>query len=97
MAGDSLNPNSPEGKPIKADTVALRPTTKIIQGDWHWHGNRHNLSDPVANQLSTWHNDKGQTRFNMLFGDGHVEYFAFPKEYKFWDFAPAPDPEFRWW
>ncbi|MBI4326828.1 MAG: prepilin-type N-terminal cleavage/methylation domain-containing protein [Chloroflexi bacterium] len=97
VAGDSLTPNSAEGKPIKAAEIAQRPAGKIIQGDWHWHGNRHNLSDPVANKLSAWHNYKGQTRFNMLFGDAHVEFYAFPKEYKSWDFTPAPDVNFKWW
>jgi len=31
------------------------------------------------------------------FGDAHVEFFTFPKEYKSWDFAPAPDVNFKWW
>ncbi len=94
VAGDSGNPSSKEGEPIKAGEVAVRPVNKIIQGDWHWHGNRH--GNP-GDRRSQWHNYKGQTRFNMLFGDSHVEFFAFPKEYKGWDFAPAPDPNFKWW
>ena len=94
VAGDSANPTSPQGKPIKASEVAKSASNKIIQGDWHWHGNRHgNANDP----RSQWHNFKGQTRFNMLFGDAHVEFFVFPKEYKQWDYAPLPDPNFKWW
>ena len=92
VTGDSSNPNSKEGKPIKASEVALRPSNKIIQGDWHWHGNR-NIEDP----RSVWHNYKGKSRFEMLFGDGHVENFVFPKEYQKWDFSPPPDAEFKWW
>jgi len=94
VAGDSLNPSTPAGKPIKASQVAESAANKIIQGDWHWHGNRH--SDP-PDPMSVWHNFKGQTRFNMLFGDSHVEFFQFPKEYRKWDFAPAPEASFKWW
>src|SRR5688572_3812150 len=68
-----------------------------IQGDWPWHGNRHNPALATYSKSSAWHNFRGQTRFNMLFGDGHVESFAFLKDYRSWDFSPAPDPNFRWW
>jgi prepilin-type N-terminal cleavage/methylation domain-containing protein/prepilin-type processing-associated H-X9-DG protein len=53
--------------PIKETEVARKPTTKIIIGDWIWHYNRSvNLPE------GAWHNNKGQRRLNMLFGDGHV-------------------------
>ena len=97
VAGDSLAPNSPQGKPIKTAEVARRASSKIIQGDWHWHGNRHDPALATYSRSSVWHNYRSQTRFNMLFGDGHVEFFAFPKDYRLWDFSPAPDPNFRWW
>ena len=55
------------GTPIKESEVASKPTAKIILGDWIWHYNRDvNLPDGV------WHNNKGQRRLNMLFGDSHV-------------------------
>jgi prepilin-type processing-associated H-X9-DG protein len=97
VAGDSRFPNTPEGKPIKTGEVARRASSKIIQGDWNWHGNRHDPTLPTYSKSSMWHNYRAQTRFNMLFGDGHVEFFAFPKEYRTWDFTLAPDPSFRWW
>jgi prepilin-type N-terminal cleavage/methylation domain-containing protein/prepilin-type processing-associated H-X9-DG protein len=59
---------APGGTPIKESQVALKPVTKILMGDWLWHFNRDtSLPDGV------WHNDKGQRRLNMLFGDSHVE------------------------
>ena len=48
------------------------PTTKMIMGHWTWHANR-KLSYPDTR----WH-DKKNRRFNMLFADGHVEFFKFP-------------------
>ena len=81
-------------KPIHVSEVALSPDNKVIQGDWHWHGNRHSTlqSDP----RSIWHNYNGQMRFNMLFGDGHVEFFHFPDEYRSWG-TRAWDRDFLWW
>lgn len=51
---------------------------KIIQGDFNWHGNR-----PIDNEQVLWHNvaNKGVRQQNMLFGDGHAEFFAFPDVY----------------
>lgn len=48
------------------------PVKKIVIGDWTWHGNR-----PIASQQTRWHHPKNR-QFNMLFADGHVEYFTFP-------------------
>ena len=48
------------------------PVKKIILGDWSWHGNRR-----LSNPDTRWHDQKNR-RFNMLFADGHVEYFMFP-------------------
>jgi len=59
--------------PIKASDIAIRPATKIIQGDWIWENAGYN---PAANP--PWHSYKGQRRFVMLFGDHHVEFFRFP-------------------
>jgi prepilin-type processing-associated H-X9-DG protein len=47
---------------------------------------------------SQWHNYKGQYRFNMLWGDGHTDYFKFPKDAYKWNYGgPSPDPNFTWW
>ena len=77
---------------IKSSEIAKSPTNKIIQGDWNWHPNRTN-KDPKH----LWHNIKGQFRNNILFGDGHVEFFRFPEEAPSWIWSPAPDSEFDWW
>ena len=91
VTGDSKNPTQEFGKPIKASEVAQRPTTKIILGDWPWHANRGSLD-----RKTEWHNYKGKRFENMLFGDGHVEYFHFPKEMDGWISTP-PDINFKWW
>lgn len=51
---------------------------KIILGDFNWHGNR-----PITDQRVLWHQPiKANVRQqNMLFGDGHAEFFTFPKNY----------------
>ncbi len=72
VTSDSGAPSrSPEATPIRGTEIARGPSTKIIQGDWPWHPNR-GVNDPK----SRWHNSRGQWRFNMLFGDGHVEFFS---------------------
>jgi prepilin-type N-terminal cleavage/methylation domain-containing protein len=78
---------------IKSTEVALKPTTKIIQGDWIWHANR-----DVMLPRSQWHNYKGKNRMMMLFGDSHTEYFKFRDTA--WMTAHANDPpnrDFLWW
>ena len=60
------------------------PVKKIILGDWSWHGNR-----KMANPKTRWHDD-GYRRFNMLFSDGHVEYYTFPMAMEGWG-GRAPD------
>ncbi len=91
--GDTLFVGTPEGTPMKTGQVARSPINKIIQGDWEWENNGYNVNDPK----SWWHNDRGQRRQNMLFGDGHVVYFRFPQEIANWIYSPPPDPTFLWW
>src|SRR5882762_11896653 len=57
---------------IKQSEVSLKPSTKIIQGDWIWHANR-----DVTQPRHQWHNYKGKNRMMMLFGDTHTEYYKF--------------------
>jgi prepilin-type N-terminal cleavage/methylation domain-containing protein/prepilin-type processing-associated H-X9-DG protein len=93
VAGDSSAPaGTPEATPIKASEVSKGPVNKIIQGDWMWHPNR-GTTDP----RSVWHNYRGSSRMNMLFGDGHIEFYRFPPDMVNWGFGPAPDPNFQWW
>ncbi len=94
LTGDSKEKNTDAATPIKTSQIARSPVNKIIQGDWPWHANRGNVD-----KRSIWHNYKGRSRFNMLFGDGHVEYYLFPepKIMDPWVFSPPPDPNFKWW
>jgi len=90
VCGPRSNPNLPS---IKASEVALRPSTKIIQGDWIWHANR-----DVLKPRSQWHNYKGKNRMMMLFGDSHAEFFNFLPTGQMEALAgQKPDPDFLWW
>jgi hypothetical protein len=77
--------------PIKLATIGLRPTTKIILGDWPWFGDR-NINAPQ----SAWHNDIGVPEFAMLWGDGHVSYYKFPNNRESYD-GLTPDMNAIWW
>ena len=46
-------------------------TTKIVLMDWPA------SPDRALDSISAWHGVKGKGRFNILFGDGHVENFLF--------------------
>lgn len=83
---------APEGKPAKTSDFAVRPSNKIIQGDWPWHANR-----STADKRTIWHNYKGKRFENMLFADGHVEFYRFPPQMDQWGGGPAPDPAYLWW
>jgi prepilin-type N-terminal cleavage/methylation domain-containing protein/prepilin-type processing-associated H-X9-DG protein len=93
VAGDASAPRgSYEATPVKTSEIALGPSHKVVQGDWPWHANRGNVD-----KKSIWHNYKGRSRFNMLFGDGHVEFYSFPNELANWTFDPKPDRNWKWW
>jgi prepilin-type N-terminal cleavage/methylation domain-containing protein len=90
VTGSSSDPvNYP---PIKMSEVAQASASKIICGDWPWHANR-TITDPRAE----WHNDKGKRFENMLYGDGHTQYYHFPNEMETWFTLPVPDKGFTWW
>ena len=93
VTGDSQAPRGTYGAtPIKSIEVSLRPSTKIIQGDWIWHGNR-----GYTDKKSVWHNYRGKSLVAMLFGDAHVEPYQFPtKDMPGW-VGVAPDMNFKWW
>ena len=69
-------PGTPEGTPIKKTEIARSAVNKLIQGDWPWQATR-DPNDPK----SFWHNNRGQRGWNMMYGDGHVALFRFPKYY----------------
>jgi prepilin-type N-terminal cleavage/methylation domain-containing protein/prepilin-type processing-associated H-X9-DG protein len=92
VAGDPNGPDAYARTPIKTTEIGLGPTHKVVQGDWAWHANRGN-----TDQKSIWHNYKGRSRFNMLFGDGHVEFYLFPDKLKDWTFDPIPNRNWLWW
>jgi prepilin-type N-terminal cleavage/methylation domain-containing protein len=87
------NTGNPIIRSIKISEVSLKPTTKIIQGDWIWHANR-----DVLLPRSQWHNYKGKNRMMMLFGDSHTEFFKFlPTSWMMSHADTKPDREFLWW
>ncbi|MBL9137793.1 MAG: prepilin-type N-terminal cleavage/methylation domain-containing protein [Verrucomicrobiales bacterium] len=83
-----------ENLPMKLSELTLGASHKIMQGDWPWHSNRGN-----TDTKSIWHNYKGKSRFNMLFGDGHMEFYLFPepRQMEAWIFNPAPSRDWKWW
>ena len=58
---------------MKTSEAAVRPSTKILQGDWIWEN-----AGFDASKNPPWHSYRNQRRYLMLFGDAHVEFFAFP-------------------
>jgi prepilin-type N-terminal cleavage/methylation domain-containing protein/prepilin-type processing-associated H-X9-DG protein len=95
VCGDSaFAPTTYQGQPLKTPELAKSASNKILQGDWAWHANRGNTA-----VKSIWHNYKGKSRFNMLFGDGHVEFYQFPppEQMMTWIFDPAPSSNWKWW
>ena len=83
---------TPGSVPIKTSEIARKASTKIIQGDWPWQGSRN-----ITDMRSIWHNDRGKRRFNMLFGDSHVEWYQFPKGLENWQTAPEWKLDYLWW
>jgi prepilin-type N-terminal cleavage/methylation domain-containing protein/prepilin-type processing-associated H-X9-DG protein len=100
VGGDSTaTPGSDWSTPIKGRRVALKPTNKIIGGDWPWFGDR-----DINSPRSAWHNDRGKPWFAMLFGDGHVEFFKFPANREAYDdgqpgnpYGDPNAPSVTWW
>ncbi len=80
--------------PIKSTEVAKSPVNKFIFSDWPWY-----VRDVNSSQ-SAWHNDRGQSVFPFLFGDGHVAVFKFPADFS-QNLATyrnrTPDPAYLWW
>jgi prepilin-type N-terminal cleavage/methylation domain-containing protein len=81
----------PVAKPIKSTEVGRKPSSKLVQADWPWHGNR----DPNDSH-SVWHNGRGKRVEVVLFGDSHVEFYRFPDDLLANAVTPA-DPEYLFW
>jgi prepilin-type N-terminal cleavage/methylation domain-containing protein/prepilin-type processing-associated H-X9-DG protein len=93
-ADSALSEDAGDSVPIKGREVAIHPVNKVIQGDWEWENQSYN---PATSPGAWWHNYKGQRRFNMLFGDGHVVFFTFPNDTTQFETAPPPDPAYLYW
>jgi prepilin-type N-terminal cleavage/methylation domain-containing protein len=90
--------------PMNEGLLSLGPENKIILGDVPWHGNR-----SAADGKSSWHSYKGQRRHNIGWGDGHTEFWRFPKEMEdrslWWTYVDdndkthplRPRHDFDWW
>ncbi len=100
VTGDSGSADA-RTRPITTAVISRRPVNKIILGENPFHGNR--LSSDAK---SVWHNFKGKRGYNMLFGDGHAEFYKFSKEMDnpaiaVFTYSPSdfsyPDPNFTWW
>ncbi len=76
---------------IKMSEVGLKPSTKIILGDWPWQGNR-----DISATESTWHNVRGKRAEAMLFGDGHSEFYKFPDDLSA-NQLTSPDKNYLFW
>jgi prepilin-type N-terminal cleavage/methylation domain-containing protein len=85
VTGDSkAGRGTPEAIPIKTGEIALSAANKIIQGDWPWMGSRDagdGAVDRSSMGKSIWHNNRGERGWNLMWGDGHVSQFRFPKNY----------------
>jgi hypothetical protein len=82
----------PASDSIKLSEVGVKPATKIIQGDWDWQTDR-----SMATVESTWHNNKGDRRQVILWGDSHVEFYQFPPDSQVETDISDPDPNYVFW
>jgi prepilin-type N-terminal cleavage/methylation domain-containing protein/prepilin-type processing-associated H-X9-DG protein len=96
-----LGSGDPTRKPITGVVISGGAANKILMGETPFHGNR--LSSDLQ---SVWHNYLGKRGYNMLFGDGHAQFYKFPNEMDDPNIAaftdnPAdpfyPRTDFYWW
>ena len=81
-----------DSSPTKGSRVALRPTTKLLLGDWNWYSAR-GLNDP----RTVWHRQAGKRIIPLLFADNHNENFTFPPSYESASPSTPPDMNWKFW
>lgn len=85
-------PNPTYQAPAKVSDFTRSPVNKFIVSDWPLHANR-----PLNDPRTQWHNNASKRAYNIVFADGHAEYFRFPSTYGQADQFIAPDPTYLWW
>ena len=99
-ANSTVPRTQPDGVPIKVNEISRSAANKIIQGDWPWHGSRDagdGKVSAVAFEKSIWHNNRGVRGWNMMWGDGHVSLFRFPKNYGPAQMDMPVNMKAEWW
>jgi hypothetical protein len=81
-------------KPARYKQFAQSFSTKVIQGDFVWWGNRR-----IEFDKSRWHSEGAQRQYCMLFADWHASFTTFPFEQEaYWPASdPLPNPANLWW
>ena len=94
VAGDAghYSFSSPASASLKLADIANKATTQIIQGDWNWQYNRR-----TTGAAAIWHNESGDRRENILWGDGHVDFYQFPPDSLDTLNSSIPDPNYIFW
>ncbi len=92
MVTGSAGGLSPYSNGIKGAQIAAHPSNKIIQGDWNWQYNRSTTS-----VVADWHNNSGDRKEVVLWGDGHVDFFQFPVNALESSPDDTPNPQFLFW
>jgi prepilin-type N-terminal cleavage/methylation domain-containing protein len=94
VAGDAghYSFSSPASASLKLSDIAIKPSTKIIQGDWNWQYNRSSTG-----AAAIWHNESGDRREVILWGDGHAEFYQFPPDSQDEINSSIPDPNYIFW
>ena len=75
--------------PNKGNRIALRPTSKLLLGDWNWYSAR-----ALSSARTVWHRQAGKRVIPVLFGDNHTENFLFPSSYE--SESPSTPPNMNW-
>lgn len=83
--------NGTYGPPVKPSAIT-RTDNKIIAGEWPLHPNR-----PLNDKRTQWHNHGEKRAFNVVFADGHAEYYIFPASFVVGDAGMLGDPSYTWW
>ena len=88
-----LPADDPRSRSMTTAEMARSPSNKLVTGEWPWwYGRDRNARE------TQWHNGVGQYQFNMLYGDGHADFFRFPDEANQYGYnSHTPDPHFDWW